>query len=603
MKRNIDWLIAFSGWQGLRRVLRVLWQAFGEYKVLLFLLVFLSFVSGILEGIGINAIIPLFSFIDPNQAPGNDILSQGIARFFTLLHIGYTIRSLLIFIILLFVVKAFVLFWTTYIGARITYDYEKETRTKLLRASLYADWPYVSKQKLGYLDQILTNDLTRGSNLFLYVSALILVVVNTIVYSLLVVNVSIAIALSTLVLGIGGIWAFRALFRRGRMLSEKVAAIFKDVAHYINQNVLGMKTVKAMIAERSVLGRANLYFERLRLFHMKMTALQNLSNVIIQPIGLLFIILIFAFFYKVTAFNFGAFAVVVYAINKVFSNIQLAQSQAHRISMLLPYLENVLQYGIDVKQHQEAIDSGKIIHLQKDIRFDHVSFSYSETPVLQDVSFVIHKGMFVGLIGPSGVGKTTLVDLLMRFFPPKSGKVSVDGIDLKDIDLRHWRERMGYVSQDVFLMNDTVENNIRFYNENLSSEELIAAAKSANIYDFILGLPNQFQTVVGERGMLLSGGQRQRIALARVLARKPEILILDEATSSLDNESEVLIQKSIEELRGKITIIVIAHRLSTIKIADNLLVLENGKIIEEGKPEELLKNKDSYFFRVNNLNA
>lgn len=591
----------FSGWHGLKRVYRVLWKAFGEYRVLLSLLIGLSFVSGILEGIGINAVIPLFSFIDPTQAIGNDMLSRSIAGFFSFLNIPYSIRSLLIFIVLLFVVKAFALFWMTYIEGLITYQYEKETRTKLLRASLHADWPYMSRQKLGYLDQILTNDLTRSSNLFLYVGALILVIVNIIVYSLLVVNISIAIAIATLCLGMGGFWMFRTLFQRGKMLSEKVASIYKEVAHYVNENVLGIKTVKAMLVERPVLQRASVYFERMRAFNMKMVTLRNFSNVVIQPIGLLFIILIFTFFYKVTAFNVGAFAVVVYAINKVFSNIQLAQSQVHRVSLLLPYLENVLRYEADVRQHQETKDAGKTIRFQKEIRFEHVNFSHGETSVLQDVSCVIRKGMFVGLIGPSGSGKTTLVDIVMRFFPPSNGKIFIDGIDMSDIDLRHWRKQIGYVSQDVFLMNDTVTNNIRFYDTDVTEQRMIAASKLANIYDFIMQLPQQFDTVVGERGILLSGGQRQRIALARVLARNPDILILDEATSALDNESEVLIQRAIEDLRKTMTVIVIAHRLSTVMLADKLLVLDGGKIREEGTPQELLKDKDSYFFRVNHL--
>src|SRR3989344_4269182 len=410
---NNKHLLAFSGFRGLRNIWRVLWQAFGEYRSKIFLVTFLSFASGILEGIGINAVIPLFSFIDPSQAPGNDILSRGIANFFTLLHIGYTMRSLLIFIVLLFVVKAFVLYWMTHVGARITYEYEKEARKKLLRLSLNANWPYMSKQKLGYLDQILTNDLTRSSNLFLYASALILVIVNTLVYGMLIVNVSVTIAFATLLLGLVGFWIFKTLFQRGKMMSEKVVFLYKEVAHYVNENVLGMKTVKAMLVEQPVLNNAVVSFERMRVFNMKMAALRNITNVVIQPIGLMFVILIFAFFYKVSAFNLGAFAVVVYASGKIFSNIQLAQSEMYRVSLLLPHLEHVLHYEVDVRRHQEAEGGGSKIFFQKEINFDQVSFAHAGTPVLRNVSSIIRKGMFVGLIGPSGAGKTTLVDLLI----------------------------------------------------------------------------------------------------------------------------------------------------------------------------------------------
>jgi ABC-type multidrug transport system fused ATPase/permease subunit len=176
----------------------------------------------------------------------------------------------------------------------------------------------------------------------------------------------------------------------------------------------------------------------------------------------------------------------------------------------------------------------------------------------------------------------------------------IDDINAKEVSIQEWRERIGYVSQDIFLMNDTVANNIKFYN-NLTKKELEVAAKQANIYDFIESLPDKFNTVIGERGIMLSAGQRQRIIIARVLARKPELLILDEATSALDNESELKIQKVIENLKGKITVLAIAHRLSTIINSDRVLVLEKGKIKEQGRPQQLLKDKNSYFYKVYNI--
>ena len=221
--------------------------------------------------------------------------------------------------------------------------------------------------------------------------------------------------------------------------------------------------------------------------------------------------------------------------------------------------------------------------------------------MLSNVSFSIKKGEMIGLIGPSGAGKTTLVDILLRLLKPQEGVILLDGKDIAGIAMREWRTNVGYVSQDIFLANDTIENNIKFYDESISRDEIISAVKMAHIYDFIESQPDGFKTVVGERGIRLSGGQRQRIVLARALTRKPQILILDEATSALDNESEVLIQKSIEKLKSKITVIAIAHRLSTVTASDKLFVLDNGKIIEEGNPSELLKNKESYFYKTYNV--
>ena len=207
----------------------------------------------------------------------------------------------------------------------------------------------------------------------------------------------------------------------------------------------------------------------------------------------------------------------------------------------------------------------------------------------------------VGLIGPSGAGKTTIVDLLLRLFRPNSGELLIDGANIDELDKKSWHKNIGYVSQDIFLLNDTIENNIRFYNNALNHKDIVEATRSANIYDFIETLPDKFQTLVGERGIQLSGGQRQRIVLARILARKPSILVLDEATSALDNESEHKIQEAIKGLRGKLTILIVAHRLSTVMHEDKIAVLKDGIIAEEGGPQELLNNSQSYFYKNYNI--
>lgn len=234
--------------------------------------------------------------------------------------------------------------------------------------------------------------------------------------------------------------------------------------------------------------------------------------------------------------------------------------------------------------------------LQNEIRFEHLYFRYPHHTdfVLQDVNLTLPRGTTLALVGASGAGKSTLVDLLPRFYDPTDGRITLDGVDLREFDLLSLRRAMGIVSQDTFLFNTSVGANIAYGCPNASQDQIIDAAKRANAYEFIVKLPQGFETIVGDRGVMLSGGQRQRLAIARALLRDPDILILDEATSALDTASERLVQQAIEELSRDRTVLVIAHRLSTVQQADQIAVLDQGQLVEVGTHTELLKQKGYY---------
>ncbi len=579
-------------------LLRLLWQAFGSYAWGIALMAALSFLSGILEGIGITAIIPLFSFIGGGEHAADDI-SLAIAGLFRLAHLPFTAKFLLIFMAALFLAKALFLFISQQITAKIMADFEERTRATLLRATFAAKWPSLSSQKVGHLDQMLTTEVTASSSILYYLSSAVLVLANLIVYSILVFNISSVIALLAFFSGIIIFFAFLPLLRRVKIISIDMVRENKKLAHFANEHVIGAKTLKAMHLERQILERGAALLSRMRALYLKISFVRNLSASLLQLTGVFFVVGLFAFLYKTSSFEFASFAVVVYALNKVITNIQYAQNQAHVMSAQTPYLESILLYEDEARKNRES-DTGTIpFRFEKELTFSNADFKYRPgEPALSSVTLSIKRGEMVGLIGPSGSGKTTVVDLLLRLIEPERGAILLDGIPSADVRLSEWRNRIGYMSQDVFLLNDTIENNIRFYDASLSESDIIEASRVANIYDFVQSLPDGLKTTVGERGLSLSVGQRQRIALARVLARKPELLILDEATSALDNESEALIQKSIERLRGGVTVVVIAHRLSTIMHADRLYLLEKGKVTEEGRPDVLLKQEGSRFARL-----
>jgi subfamily B ATP-binding cassette protein MsbA len=229
------------------------------------------------------------------------------------------------------------------------------------------------------------------------------------------------------------------------------------------------------------------------------------------------------------------------------------------------------------------------------VRFDDVTFGYDPSrPVLENIAFDAAAGSVVALVGPSGAGKTTLVDLVARFYDPTGGRILIDDVDLKNFTVRSWRSQLGVVAQDTVLFHDTVRANIAYAMPDASDEAVARAAHTANAHDFIEQLPEGYNTVLGERGIRLSGGQRQRLAIARAILRDPPILILDEATSALDSESERLVQEAMDKLLQGRTVFVIAHRLSTVRNADQIIVLQDGRIVQMGAHEQLIAEGGLY---------
>jgi len=581
-------------------VLNVTRRAFAGYKSKIIVLLGLGFLGGLLEGIGITAIIPLFSFLAEDGGASANIVTKTVKTAFSIFHIPFALNYVLAFIALLFIFKAIASFFSRYITEVIMNSYIKETRVRLFNHTLNASWPYLSKQQIGHLEKVLSYDINAGAVLLALTTSVVILAVNVLIYSTIAFNISSTITLVTIAIGGVMFLVFKPLVHQSRMTAQKTGLIMKEGSNLINESMTGIKTIKAMSSEDKVAGKVQDIFEEWRNLTIRTATLSNFTNSALQPIAVLLVLVLFAFSHATSGFAFATFAVIIYSINKIFSYIQQGQNQIHTINEHYPFLRTVLEYEEEARLYKEKGAGTSPFKFNDSIKFENISFSYhKKDPALQNIQLAIPKGKITGIVGPSGSGKTTVVDLLLRLIEPESGKILLDSTDIRDIDIKEWRKNIGYVSQDIFLLNDTIRNNIAFYSSKISKEDIERATKMANIYDFIQSLDEGLDTMVGERGTRLSGGQRQRIVLARILARNPEILVLDEATSALDNESQALILETIESLRGKMTVVIIAHRPSTVKNADQLAVIDGGKIVEMGKPAEMLENKKSYFHRIN----
>ena len=401
-------------------------------------------------------------------------------------------------------------------------------------------------------------------------------------------------------------WIMGMIGRKLKRKSIEAQALWSDTMSQAEETLGGLRIIKAFCAEEKMNKRFDKINSSYRDHLMKVNIRQSSAHPMSEFLGTVMIVIVLWFGgmlvlnnQAITGPTFIYYMVILYSIINPLKEFSKASYNIPKGLASMERIDKILLAENTIKEKENPKHIGSFEH---QIEFRHVSFRYGDKWVLQDINLVIPKGKTIALVGQSGGGKSTLVDLIPRYYDVQEGEVLIDGINVKDLGIHDLRQLIGNVNQEAILFNDTFRNNIAFGVDKATDEQIAEAAKIANAYDFIMQSEQGFETNIGDRGGRLSGGQRQRVSIARAILKNPPILILDEATSALDTESERLVQDALERLMKTRTTVAIAHRLSTIKNADEICVLHEGRIVERGTHDELL-SMDGYYKKLNDMQS
>lgn len=520
-----------------------------------------------------------------------------------------TLISLSAVMILMTALKTACYFGSTAVMVPLRTGIVKDMRMEIYNKILSLPLGFFSQERKGDIIARMSGDVQEVENSI--TGSLDMIIKNPIliiIYLGTLIAISWKLTLFVLIFAPLMIWLMGVIGRNLKKKSTEAQALWSDTMSQVEETLGGLRVIKAFLAEKVMSLRFGKVTDAMRRKNARVATRQALAHPVSEFLGTVMICIVLcvggALIVGDNSFidapTFIYFMTILYSIIQPIKDLSKAAYNIPKGLASMERIDRILNARNSIKDSEGAKD---IASLDGSIRFEGVGFSYDGSrQILSDINLEIPKGKTIAIVGASGGGKSTLVDLIPRFYDVNEGRITLDGTDIREFKLESLRALMGNVNQEPILFNDTIFNNIAFGVEGATEQQVIEAAKIANAHEFIMEKEEGYQTNVGDRGCKLSGGQRQRISIARAILKNPPILILDEATAALDTESERAVQEALERLMNNRTTIAIAHRLSTIKDADEIIVIDEGRIVERGRHDELIA-LNGYYRKLNDMQA
>ena len=529
--------------------------------------------ASLAQGIGIAGLVPLISMVSGDEVDPDSPINRAIGDVLGSFSLQVSLEALLGFILAMVLLKSLLsIVAMTYVGYA-TAEVSSRLRQQLIDVLLRARWSFFTHKPMGHIVNAVASEAAISGHLFGNLARLVAQTVQAIVYVAIAFAVSWKLAVAGSLIGAVILISLQVFVRISRRAGRKGIMRTRELVTELSDAVTGVKPLKAMNRQE----RFQTLFEKkiyqIRKAARREAASRQLLKQLQEPILVIFLLTGFYLLSQVLGMPVGEVLVMGLVIDRFVKTIGRVQAQLQDARVAEAAYYNVDTLIISADEERERHVGTTKASFEQCCRFDNVSFGYGDKKVLDHLSITIPANQLTLLIGPSGAGKTTITDLLIGLYEPDTGRVLIDGVDLRELDIASWRNLIGYVPQELVLLHDSIGVNVTLGDPSITAEEVEEALRLAGAWDFVAKLPQGTMTVVGEKGSKLSGGQRQRIAIARAMVKKPKLLILDEVTSALDRESEQAICDNIRTLSGKVTVLAVSHRPAWLEIAENTIAV------------------------------